>query len=86
MAALTHRDLYLLTDHADVPFEDDGLRDGPHLRPWMTERFRAELDRTGRRFLLVRGDRETRLTAAVEAVDELLGAGWHFADPLPEKR
>ncbi|MEW2138780.1 AAA family ATPase [Streptomyces sp. NPDC005409] len=85
-AARTRRDLYLLTDHADVPFEDDGLRDGPHLRPWMTGRFREELEATGRRFLTVRGDREERLTAAVTAVDALLAEGWHFADPLPETR
>ncbi|MFI8387529.1 AAA family ATPase [Streptomyces sp. NPDC085540] len=86
IADLTRRDLYLLTDHADVPFEDDGLRDGEHLRPWMTERFRAELERTGRRFLVVRGDRATRLEAAVRAVDALLAEGWHFTDPLPENR
>lgn len=85
-ASLTRRDLYLLTDDEDVPFEDDGLRDGPHLRPWMTGRFREELRRTGRRFLVVRGDREERLAAAVAAVDELLAEGWHFADPLPETR
>ncbi|MBT1188873.1 AAA family ATPase [Streptomyces sp. CJ_13] len=84
IAAGRRRDLYLLTDHADVPFEDDGLRDGPHLRPWMTGRFREELERTGRRFLVVAGDREARLARAVAAVDELLGEGWHFADPLPE--
>ncbi|MEU9164594.1 AAA family ATPase [Streptomyces sp. NPDC048424] len=84
IAARTRRDLYLLTDHADVPFEDDGLRDGPQLRPWMTGRFRAELERTGRRFLTVDGDREARLSQAVAAVDELLGEGWYFADPLPE--
>ncbi|MCX4802467.1 AAA family ATPase [Streptomyces sp. NBC_01214] len=86
IADLTRRDLYLLTDHADVPFEDDGLRDGEHLRPWMTERFRAELERTGRRFLVVRGDRAARLEAAVRAVDALLAEGWHFTDPLPENR
>ncbi|MFD6973392.1 AAA family ATPase [Streptomyces sp. NPDC059949] len=85
-AALTRRDLYLLTDDADVPFEDDGLRDGPHLRPWMTGRFREELEATGRRFLLVRGNREERLAAAVRAVDELLAEGWYFAAPLPENR
>ncbi|WP_433793146.1 AAA family ATPase [Actinoplanes sp. CA-252034] len=34
-------DLYLLTDCAGVPFEDDGLRDGEHLRQWMTDRFRS---------------------------------------------
>ncbi|MEU5810567.1 AAA family ATPase [Streptomyces sp. NPDC047718] len=86
IGALRRRDLYLLTDHADVPFEDDGLRDGPHLRPWMTDRFRAELNRTGRRHVIIRGDRETRLRTAVEAVDELLAEGWHFTAPLPERR
>lgn len=86
IADLTRRDLYLLTDHADVPFEDDGLRDGPQLRPWMTERFRAELERTGRRFLVVHGDRAARLETAVRAVDGLLAEGWHFTDPLPENR
>ncbi|MEV6277908.1 AAA family ATPase [Nocardia sp. NPDC051832] len=84
IAAGTPRDLYLLTDDADVPFEDDGLRDGEHLRPWMTGRFREELARTGKRFRIMRGDRATRLNAAVAAVDELLAEGWQFADPLPE--
>ncbi|MCJ1679748.1 AAA family ATPase [Streptomyces sp. APSN-46.1] len=84
IAGLTRRDLYLLTDHADVPFEDDGLRDGPQLRPWMTGRFREELERTGRRFLVVGGDRKARLEQAVAAVEALLAEGWHFADPLPE--
>ena len=37
--AMAPRALYLLTDHADVPFEDDGLRDGEHVRGWMNERF-----------------------------------------------
>ncbi|GAA1599017.1 AAA family ATPase [Streptomyces globosus] len=86
IGAARKRDLYLLTDHTDVPFEDDGLRDGPHLRPWMTDRFREELERTGRRHLLVTGDRATRLRTAVRAVDELLAEAWHFTDPLPERR
>ncbi|MEU8896372.1 AAA family ATPase [Nocardia sp. NPDC048505] len=84
IAARTERDLYLLTDHHGVPFEDDGLRDGEHLRPWMTERFREELARTGRRYRLVQGDRAARLVSAVAAVDEVLAAGRRFADPLPE--
>lgn len=86
VAARTPRHLYLLTDHEGVPFEDDGLRDEPHLRPWMTGRFREELERTGRRFLLVTGSPEERLRTAVAAVDGLLAEGWHFADPLPENR
>ncbi|MFF4583564.1 AAA family ATPase [Streptomyces sp. NPDC001389] len=86
IAARTRRDLYLLTDHEGVPFEDDGLRDGPQLRPWMTARFRRELARTGRRFLVVGGDRRARLEQAVAAVDGLLAEGWYFTAPLPERR
>ncbi|MEV8528538.1 AAA family ATPase [Streptomyces sp. NPDC052000] len=78
--------LWLLTDHEGVPFEDDGLRDGEELRPWMTDRFRAELTRTGREFVELRGSHEERLATAVAAVDALLDRGWDLADPLPERR
>ncbi|MFF5034019.1 AAA family ATPase [Nocardia salmonicida] len=77
--------LWLLTDHVGVAFEDDGLRDGEHLRPWMTERFRTELTRTGRRFTMLTGPPEQRLATAVAAVDALLAEGWDIADPLPER-
>jgi HTH-type transcriptional repressor of NAD biosynthesis genes len=83
--ALTHH-LYLLTDHEGVPFEDDGLRDGEHLRPWMTGRFEAELLRTGRRYVKLQGPHEDRLDQAVRAVDALIAGGWSIADPLPEYR
>ncbi|WP_329212589.1 AAA family ATPase [Streptomyces sp. NBC_00683] len=78
--------LWLLTDHEGVAFEDDGLRDGEELRPWMTDRFRAELTRTGRKFIEVTGSHRTRLDTAVAAVDELLSSGPYFTEPLPEKR
>ncbi|MGW0702506.1 AAA family ATPase [Streptomyces sp. NPDC002867] len=78
--------LWLLTDHESVAFEDDGLRDGEHLRPWMTGRFREELARTGRRTVELTGPHEQRLARAVAAVDTLIGEGWHLADPLPERR
>ncbi|MDJ0464623.1 AAA family ATPase [Streptomyces sp. H27-C3] len=86
IAARGSQHLWLLTDHTRVPFEDDGLRDGEHLRPWMTERFRTELARTGRRFVTLGGPHEERLAAAVAAVDALLAEGWGFTDPLPERR
>ncbi|MEU6062757.1 AAA family ATPase [Streptomyces sp. NPDC047097] len=78
--------LWILTDHTGVPFEDDGLRDGEHLRPWMTRRFRAELARTGRRTVEVTGPHEHRLATAVAAVDALLAEGSGLTDPLPERR
>jgi len=76
------RALYLLTDHADVPFHDDGLRDGEHLRPWMTDRFRRLLAAHDTPWLELRGDRPTRLRHALAAVDRLLTSGWHLATPL----
>ncbi|MFE6665370.1 AAA family ATPase [Streptomyces sp. NPDC057697] len=78
--------LWLLTDHEGVAFEDDGLRDGEELRPWMTDRFRAELTRTGRTFTELTGGRQERLATAVAAVDALLADSWNFAAPLPENR
>ncbi|MEV6650733.1 AAA family ATPase [Streptomyces sp. NPDC051219] len=86
IAALGRQHLWLLTDHEDVPFEDDGLRGGAELRPWMTGRFHAELTRTGRPFLMLGGRHQERLATAVAAVDSLLAEGWHFTDPLPELR
>ncbi|MFS4091162.1 AAA family ATPase [Streptomyces sp. AF1A] len=80
--AMPSRALYLLTDHEDVPFDDDGLRDGEALRPWMTERFRKVLSDRGAPWQEVRGDRPTRLRLALEAVDRLLEHGWRLADPL----
>jgi HTH-type transcriptional regulator, transcriptional repressor of NAD biosynthesis genes len=70
-------DLYLLTDHAGVPFEDDGLRDGEHVRAWMTGRFREVLD--GLPVVELTGSREARLATAVQAVDGLLAHGWDLA-------
>ncbi|MEV4998938.1 AAA family ATPase [Streptomyces niveus] len=78
--------LWLLTGHEGVAFEDDGLRDHEELRPWMTGRFKAELTRTGRTYLMLEGPREKRLADAVAAVDALLDQGWYFAAPLPENR
>ena len=76
------RALYILTDHVDVGFDDDGLRDGEHLRPWMTGRFREVLAEAGARWIEVRGDRASRLAQASEAVDGLLAEGWGLAAPL----
>ncbi|GAA2619176.1 AAA family ATPase [Paractinoplanes durhamensis] len=75
-------DLYLLTDDAGVPFFDDGLRDGEHLRTWMTGRFRAELEALGVPHLVLTGSYPQRLRAAVAATDDLLARGWIFAAPL----
>src|ERR1035438_3643027 len=66
-----HYDLYILTD-CDIPFVQDGTRDGEHMRRWMTERFRHFLTEHGSRWLLASGDREARLEVAIRAIDVLL--------------
>ncbi|MER7460714.1 AAA family ATPase [Micromonospora sp. NPDC126480] len=81
-AAARRPALYLLTDHVGVPFDDDGLRDGEHLRAWMTGRFRAALAECGVPVVELTGPHERRLARAVAACDELLAAGWALADPL----
>ncbi|MEZ5179983.1 MAG: AAA family ATPase, partial [Acidimicrobiales bacterium] len=71
-----HHPLYLLTHHEGVPFEQDGMRDGEHIRTWMTGRFEETLAETGRRFVVLHGSIRERVDRAMEAVDELLAAGW----------
>lgn len=76
------RALYLLTSEEDVPFDDDGLRDGRHLRGWMNEQFRELLSGAGLPWVELRGDVLVRLQLALNAVYEMLTEGWELADPL----
>lgn len=74
--------LYLLTHHEGIAFEQDGLRDGEAIRPWMTARFQQALHQTGRPCRVLHGDRATRCRLALDAVRELLRQSWRFAPPL----
>ncbi|MFJ1704193.1 AAA family ATPase [Kitasatospora sp. NPDC088346] len=80
-AGLSPRALYLLTTDRDVPFHDDGLRDGEHLRPWMTGLFREVLTAGRTPWLELDGDRGERLRQALAAVDRMLAQGALLADP-----
>lgn len=79
VAAARLPDLYLLTDDRDVPFEDDGLRDGEHVRAWMTRRFRELLAETEVPVQVLAGSHERRLACAVKTVDALITRGWTFS-------
>jgi HTH-type transcriptional repressor of NAD biosynthesis genes len=59
-----------------VGFDDDGLRDGEHLRAWMTDRFREVLTGVGARWIEVRGGRGERLDRAMAGVERVLGEAW----------
>jgi HTH-type transcriptional regulator, transcriptional repressor of NAD biosynthesis genes len=64
-------DLYLLTA-SDVPFVQDGFRDGEHIRHWMHERFLDQLSHGSVRWELLSGNHAQRLEAASAAVEAVL--------------
>jgi NadR type nicotinamide-nucleotide adenylyltransferase len=65
---ITNRiDLYLLTC-TDVPFEDDGTRDGREIREWMHARFVEELEKMSTPYVELRGDRTARFNLAAAAI------------------
>jgi HTH-type transcriptional repressor of NAD biosynthesis genes len=71
VAATRKYDLYILTD-TDIPFVQDGIRDGEHIRQWMHDRFRDELSGLATPMLVVAGSHEHRLAAAIARIDPLL--------------
>lgn len=64
-------DLYFLT-YIDVPWEKDDLRDRPQERDEMFMHFKRALDKYNRPYLVLKGDKKTRLQTAVEAINNLL--------------
>ena len=70
IAAKAHHDLYLLTGD-EIPFVQDGTRDGEHVRHDMHKRFVEKLRETKRPFVLIQGTHEERMKAAVGAINAL---------------
>jgi NadR type nicotinamide-nucleotide adenylyltransferase len=64
-------DLYFLT-YIDIPWEADDLRDKPNEREQMFSYFRQTLEKYDRKFVILKGDKKTRLKTAVEHIDNLL--------------
>ncbi|MBI3965289.1 MAG: hypothetical protein HY329_06610 [Chloroflexi bacterium] len=65
------RDLYLLAS-TDVPFVQDGTRDGEHIREWMHQRFVTGLEARDQPFVVRSGSHDQRLTTVIHHVDALL--------------
>lgn len=59
--------LYLLAN-CDVPFVQDGLRDGELLRDWMQDLFLSHLKDSGRRYFVLTGDYDARMKQAVQII------------------
>jgi hypothetical protein len=49
----------------DIPFVQDGYRDGEHIRSWMTQRFRERLRQP---WIEVRGTVDERVEAVLTAL------------------
>lgn len=75
-------DIYLVTDHTDVPFVQDGLRDGEHIRAELTRWFLDALTATGRSWVLLTGSLDERIDLAVVVAEMTLRLRRTFAEPL----
>ncbi len=64
-------DLYLIPP-PDVPFVQDGVRDGEKIREWMHARFLELIRANGTPYVLITGAYDTRLAQAIAAIDALL--------------
>ena len=64
-------DLYVLTS-PDIPFVQDGLRDGEHLRMQMHEQFIHELNSWNANWMLARGSVEERLNDVLARIETLI--------------
>jgi HTH-type transcriptional regulator, transcriptional repressor of NAD biosynthesis genes len=82
---LPRRDLYVVTRPEGVAFEQDGLRDGEHLRPSMTDRFCRVVAACGTPWMEVKGTRAERVALVLERLEAIGRARWNFAPPLPER-
>lgn len=64
-------DLYLLT-YIDIPWEADDLRDKPTERKEMFSYFKGALEKYGKNFIILKGNKKERLEEAVNHIDQLL--------------
>lgn len=87
LAARRVPDLYLLTGD-EIPFVQDGLRDGEHLRHAMQDRFRQVLAEQeaagGAPWVELRGTPQERLAAALPLVEALRDRPRALADPAEQ--
>lgn len=70
LAAARRPFLYVLTAD-DIPFVQDGLRDGEHLRDWMTDRFREVLAQQRAPVVEVGGSVQARVMSVLAEIRRL---------------
>lgn len=80
--AVPRRAVYLVTDHRDVPWHDDGMREGDlDVRAAMTDWFVDGLTVAGHSWVLLTGSRDERMQLAIRTVDPLLRLAATFGEP-----
>lgn len=71
IAAHDKADLYIITGD-EIPFVQDGIRDGEHIRHRMHRWFITHIKKTGVPYIVVTGSPQARLHAARHAVDQMV--------------
>ena len=66
-----HYDLYLLT-YIDTPWEKDDLRDKPNERLEMFTAFENALQQHQKKYLLLKGNKETRFKNAISTINKIV--------------
>lgn len=80
--ALAHPPLLYLLTGDEIPFVQDGLRDGEHLRHDMQQRFRNVLDAQPVPWIEVRGTPQQRVQMSAAAVLWTMTSAHRLADPI----
>lgn len=71
IAARDKADLYIITGD-EIPFVQDGIRDGEHIRHRMHKWFIAHIRKTNVPYIVVTGSQEERLAAATKAAKQAI--------------
>ncbi|MCL2582182.1 MAG: AAA family ATPase [Streptosporangiales bacterium] len=83
---LPRHDVYLLTAHEGVPWDDDGMREGDlEIRAAMTGWFALGLTRAGHSWVLLSGSREERLRLAARTAESVLSRRTGFGAAAGER-
>lgn len=80
-------DLYFLT-YIDTPWEPDDLRDRPEQREEMFNAFKQALEDNKRPYILLKGDKETRLKTAIEVINKVIAKKkdlYSYSDSLKDE-
>ncbi len=70
IASRRRYDLYILTGD-EIPFVQDGTRDGEYIRHGMHQKFIERLNEEGKKYIIVTGTKEERLQKAIQAIDAI---------------